>query len=136
VAQLMLDRGIGSVPVVNDQGQLVGLVTESDFTGRVARLPFTVLQAPQVFGEFIPQEGIEAIFARARRLTASQVMSHPVKTATEGEPVTDAGPRMIRDHVRRLPVIRAGVPLGMLTRHDVLRLMVRPDEQDPVPAPS
>jgi CBS domain-containing protein len=125
IAALMREHGIGGVPVVDRQGQLVGIVTESDFTGHIAPIPFTALQAPQLFGEFITSEGIEAIYERARSVTARQAMSSPVITVLEDEPITDAVTRMMDKGMRRLPVVHDGEPVGMLTRHDVLRLMAR-----------
>ena len=125
IAKLMLERRIGGLPVVDSEGKLRGIVTESDFTGKERGLPFSVLQIPQVFGEFISAEGIEAIHARARSMTAWEIMSRPVVTATEEQSVTEAVTRMIDRDLHRLPVVRDGVPVGMVTRHDVLRLMAR-----------
>lgn len=125
VAQLMLERRIGCVPVVDRDGRLQGIVTESDFTGKERPVPFSVMREPQVFGEFITAEGIEAIHARARTMKVWEIMSRPVETARETEPVTAVVTRMIERGLRRLPVVRDGVPVGMVTRHDVLRLMAR-----------
>ena len=47
VAQLMLDRGIGGVPVTNIAGELIGIITESDFTAREKCLPFSLFRFPQ-----------------------------------------------------------------------------------------
>jgi nucleotide-binding universal stress UspA family protein/predicted transcriptional regulator len=127
VAKLMVEHRIGAVAVVDNEGKLRGIVTESDFTGKERGIPFSVLQAPQVFGEFIDADGIEAIHARARSLTAWEIMSRPVETASETEPVTEVVTRMIARDLHRLPVVRAGVPIGMVTRHDVLRLMAGPE---------
>lgn len=110
---------------MDSQGKLRGVVTESDFTGKERGVPFSVLRAPQVFGEFISAEGIEAIQARARGMTAWEIMSRPVMTAMEDEPVVDVVARMIDRDLHRLPVVRDGVPVGMVTRHDILCLMAR-----------
>lgn len=124
VARLMLQHDIGAVPIVDDRGRLVGIITESDFTGKERGFPFSVYRAPQVFGEWITPEGIERIFAAARSRKAKEIMSAPVVTAREDEPVSAVVERMIQYNLHRIPVVRDSVPVGMITRHDLLKLML------------
>jgi|DewCreStandDraft_2_1066082.scaffolds.fasta_scaffold01198_14 CBS domain-containing protein len=124
VAKLMLQHDIGAVPVVDDDGRLVGIITESDFTGKERGFPFSVYRAPQVFGEWITPDGIERIYAAARARKAKEIMSAPVVTAREDEPVTALVERMTHYDLHRIPLGRDGVPVGMVTRHDLLKLML------------
>ena len=125
VARIALQYGIGCVPVVNGQGELTGIITESDFTGRERGFPFSAYRAPQVFGEWVGKEGIERIYEAARTRIAREIMTTEVVTATEDETVTDAVVRMVEHNVHRLPVLRDRVPVGIVARHDLLKLMVR-----------
>jgi nucleotide-binding universal stress UspA family protein/predicted transcriptional regulator len=124
VARLMLDHSIGCVPVVDTHGLLQGIITESDFTGQERYFPFSAYRAPQLFGEWISKEEIEAIYAAGRRMRAREIMHTPVVTAAEGEPVADVVEKMLRHDITRVPVVRDGVPIGIVARHDLLRLMV------------
>lgn len=124
VAKLMLEHEIGAVPVVDDRGRLVGIITESDFTGKERGFPFSAYRAPQVFGEWLEPDGLERIYAVARTRKAKEIMSAPVVTAEEDEPVTAVVERMIHYDLHRIPVVRDGVPVGMVTRHDLLKLML------------
>ena len=128
VARLMLEHGIGSAPVVDEHGGLCGIITESDFTGKERGVPFSLLRMPQVFGEWVSREGIEAIHEEARTMTARCIMSAPVVTASPEDEVADVVIRLIRHDINRLPVVRDGTPIGMVNRHDLLRLMV-PEER-------
>ena len=58
-------------------------------------------------------------------MTARPIMSPQVITVTEVQSAEDAVRLLLRHNIHRLPVVRDGVPVGMVTRHDLLRLMLR-----------
>lgn len=123
VARLMQDRNIGAVIVVDESGKMTGLITETDFTGIERSIPFTLRRAAVIFGARAPSaQELEAIYTEARRLPASRVMSRDVLTATEIEPVGNVIRRMLDRDLKHVPVLRDGVPVGMLARHDVVKL--------------
>lgn len=94
VVELMLDRGVGSVVVMDDG--LAGIVTESD-----------VLSA--IFEE-------EAALSA---LTAADVMSEDLVTATSTTSVTSALRTMQDAEVKRLPIRGGSKPLGIVTLTDI-----------------
>lgn len=124
VARLMLEHGIGSAPVVDEHGRLCGIITESDFTGKERGIPFSPLRMPQVFGEWVSRGSIEAIHQEARSKPARCIMSAPVITASPEDEVADVVICLIQYDINRIPVVGDGKPIGMVTRHDLLRLMV------------
>jgi CBS domain-containing protein len=127
IAQVMQERDIGAVVVVDAAGALRGIVTESDFTGVVRCVPFSLALAPVVFGaRAATMAEIEKIYAMARKLTARQIMSEVVHTAGESEEIGAVVHRMLRRKLKHVPVVRDGKPVGMLARHDVLKLMAEP----------
>ncbi|RIK39143.1 MAG: UspA domain protein, partial [Chloroflexi bacterium] len=123
VARLMLQHDIGCVPVVDADGRLVGIITESDFIGKGHGVPFAAYRSPQLFSQVSATE-IERLYATGRSISAWQVMQRPVVTATEDEPVSIVAQRMLQHNVHRIPVVRAGVPVGIVTRRDLLKLIV------------
>ena len=123
VARTMLGHRIGSVPVVNDDGKVVGIVSESDFVGKDRGMPFTAFHAPNILGQWITKDGVERIYEAARQMTARDIMTSPVESLTEDTPVTDIVRRMIRHDLKRLPVLRDRRPVGMVTHHDLLRIV-------------
>ena len=60
--------------------------------------------------------------------TVGEVMTHNVVTADEDTPVHVLASRMMRYSVNRLPVVRAGQVVGIVTRADVLKVFMRSDE--------
>lgn len=125
IARVMLDRRFGSLPVVDDDGVLVGIVTEADFVGseRSVPLAYPTTKLPQVFRRWIEEDTFERISREACDLPVSEIMQSPVVTATADEPIEDLVERMIRHGVSRVPVVADGKPIGIVSRHDLLRLV-------------
>lgn len=123
VARLMLAKQIGGVPVVRTDGRLGGIVTESDFSAKSRPVPFSLLSLPSVLGHWL-QPAVERVYQEAREMTAAEVMTRNVVTVDEDATVEDAIHRMCDAKVHRLPVVRDGVPVGMVARRDLLRLML------------
>ena len=86
-AELMLDAGVGSLLVVDRAGDLVGIVTDSDFAARRVGLPFSTLHRPQVLGEWLGEEGVERVYREARRRTVGDVMSGRIYSVSVDESV-------------------------------------------------
>jgi CBS domain-containing protein len=125
VARTMLDHHIGCAPVVNRKGLLVGVITESDFAAKEKGFPFSTFRAPQLLGQWISSENVERIYETARSLQAKEIMQPSVITVTEDQTMNDAVVLMFEHDINRIPVIRNGVPVGIVSRHDLLRLLIK-----------
>jgi CBS domain-containing protein len=117
-AALMVARGIGTLPVVDAEGHLTGIVTETDLSA--ARL---VASAPALVaaGGGAP-DTLEDVYTDVQTRPLAEIMSRPVLTADEDEPAADLALRMLWQDVRRLPIVQEGVPVGIVTEHDLLKL--------------
>jgi CBS domain-containing protein len=124
-AQLMLDNNIGGVPVVDDDGKLIGIVTESDFSAKEHAIPFSRIYAPQLFGKWMSKEGVEKAYESARKITVDKIMSVPVITITKEDTVAEAVRIMLDKRIHRVLVTEQDFPIGILSRHDLLKLVVR-----------
>jgi CBS domain-containing protein len=124
VARLMQERDIGAVVVVDDDGRICGIITESDFTGIGRCVPFSLEIAPVVFGARpATLDELKRIYAMARSLKAMDFMAEKVQTAAESDTVASVVHRMLRRNLKHVPVVRDGKPVGMVARHDLLKLL-------------
>ena len=124
-AQVMLERNVGGLPVVDAQGKLNGIVTESDFAAKEHGVPFSTLRYPQLFGEWMSNEKIEKVYRAARSKKVSEIMTRVVAMVAEDDSVEKVLELMLRRNVNRVPVVREGIPVGIVARHDLLKLMAR-----------
>jgi CBS domain-containing protein len=124
VARVLTDLGVSGVPVV-EGGAVVGVVSEADILVKERGV-----QPPhhRLVG-LLFSEGVD-IGDKLRAVTAGQAMTSPAITIAPGRGVSEAAGRMIDAHVNRLPVVDAdGALVGIVTRADLVRAFVRPDEE-------
>src|SRR5262245_66042578 len=88
IARLLKERRIGGVPVIDSEGEVVGIVSDCDLFLKEKRVRRLGIHAPAIFGQFIEPEDIAEIYERARRLTAADVMT---KAAVTVEPQDQVG---------------------------------------------
>jgi CBS domain-containing protein len=126
-ARLMLDKNIGCLPVVDESGKLRGIVTESNFTAKEKGVPFSTFRAPQLLGQWMSDKNVEQIYDAARRIAIKEIMTAPVIFLQEDDRINKAVELMLKHNINRLPVLRGDVPVGIVARHDLLRLLCLPE---------
>lgn len=124
VAELLASRGISAVPVVDAAGTALGIVTEGDLIRRLADQP------PGPLGWFLqlfrnPQPLIER-FGKAHGLTARDVMSATLVGVDRETSAEEIARLMEKHHIRRVLVLEDGKLLGIVSRADLLRAVLRP----------
>ncbi len=124
VAQFMAERDIHAVPVVDDSGALMGMITHREL------LRFLIpdyLQRTKS-GEF--RAPTKSQLARGsgdpRQIPVKEAMARSVLCLSEDQTLTDVANLMNSKDVDRFPVVREGVVVGFLTRADLIRRLVAP----------
>jgi len=110
---------VSALPVVDDAGRVIGVVSEADLLAKEA------LSDPGVAAELLHRKDVR----KAEGLTAGDLMTRPPVTAAPEDPVEQAARMMHFMRVKRLPVVNSGGQLvGIVSRSDVLAVFDRPDE--------
>lgn len=116
--RLMLQRRVSGLPVVDESERLVGVVTEGDFlrrseTGTERRRPRWL--------EFLVGPGrLADEYTRAHGRKVDEVMTRDVVTAAEDTPIEKIAQLMENHRVKRLPVVRDGKVVGIVSRANLL----------------
>ena len=98
VARLMLENGIGSVPVMNEDG-MVGIVSKADFVTLAVGIAFD-------------------------KITVKEIMSKDLTVVSPTERLVHARRQMKESHVGRLPVVYDEKLAGMVTSKDLMRAFI------------
>lgn len=125
-AQAMLTNRVSCLPVMDSDGHLVGIVSESDLLPKESQDGGLFGTASEVAET--PKEW--DLFAKTRKslaLTARDLMSQPVQTTGPDVALHEVARRMASGNIRHLPVVEDGALVGMLTAHDVIKVFVSPD---------
>ncbi|MFC7476504.1 CBS domain-containing protein [Dankookia sp. GCM10030260] len=123
VAELLAARGISAVPVADAAGTAQGIVTEGDLIRRLAdRPPGPLDWFLRLFRSAKPQI---AQYSKAHGLTARDVMSTKL-VSVGGEASAEDIARLMEQHgIRRVLVLEEGKLLGIVSRADLLRAILR-----------
>jgi CBS domain-containing protein len=124
-AVLMLQNDLRGLPVVDDRGEISGFISVSDFLASEKGFPFTQFRALQLFGRWLQKDEAESIYEDARSLPVRKIMSSPAHTMQEDDTVEDFLKLVVQQGFSRMPVVRARVPVGIVARFDLLKLMCR-----------
>ncbi len=124
VARLMMDKDVRALPVVDDNGALVGMVTHRELlkylipdylqktkSGKFRAMPPGMAAGHQSSGD-------------PRGLPVKDVMSRAVLCVSEEQTLSDVANLMNNKDVDRFPVVREGIVVGFLTRADLIRRLV------------
>jgi CBS domain-containing protein len=116
VVRILLSADFNGVPVVDSLGKPIGIITQGDLIAR-GGMPIRLGLL-----ELLGRENLDTVFAAMTGKTAAGIMTQPVVTISEDQPLTAAVDVMIAKDLKRLPVINAeGRLSGMLARLDVFR---------------
>ncbi|WP_445269475.1 CBS domain-containing protein [Streptomyces sp. DSM 41634] len=119
IVELMDQWKVSAVPVLEGEGRVVGVVSEAD------------LLAKEEFRRddpLLPDQLEEA--SKAGGVLAEELMSSPAVTVHPDATLAEAARIMARKHVKRLPVVNGvGMLEGVVSRSDLLKVFLRPDEE-------
>lgn len=128
-ADLMLQHRVSCLPVVDARGRVAGMLTHSDFGLHHRFLP-TANHLFTLFGAWANPANLEQVSQAVRGRLLRDVMSQPVATVSEDATVAEVAETMVRYKVNRLPVMRGDEMVGVISRHDLLKLMAPPKPSD------
>ena len=124
VATRMLEFGISGMPIVDGEGRVVGVLSETDIL-------FKERSAPVREGlvDWLVHYGEDPPAAKLNARTAGQAMTSPAVTITPRRSVAEAAELMLDLKIDRLPVVDAEELVGIVTRADLVRAFTRSDEE-------
>ncbi|TAM94961.1 MAG: CBS domain-containing protein, partial [Rhizobiaceae bacterium] len=126
-AQIMLAKGISGLPVVDDRDVLVGIITEGDLLRR------SEIGAEISQGEKRSVAERAAVFVKNHSWKVADVMTKGVIAVEEEASAGRVAALMDDHHVKRIPVTREGHLVGIVSRVDLLRLIVIAEPDDCAP---
>lgn len=116
--EVMAERGFAALPVVDANNRLIGMVAEADV------LEDRIPSDPRLHLRREPDrpEGIPALLVRG-------VMTTDVRSVSSSDDVATVSRLLVDGHLRSVPVLEHEQLVGIVSRRDVLRTLVRPDDE-------
>lgn len=120
IATLLATNHISGLPVLDERERVVGIVSAADLIDehkRERRIPRVAL-----YGLFpIPEDLLAEAYGGGKGLTARDVMTRKVATASEQTALHELADVMVTRHINRVPIVRDGKLVGIVCRGDLIR---------------
>ncbi len=137
VAQSFRDNKISGAPVVNDEDQVMGIISEGDIMrlieihspkiNLILPSPLDLIELPVKMKYELDE--VAKDMQKAGSVVIGQIMSKKVVSISPEASISDAAEMMDSHDIKRLPVISAhGKLIGIVTRGDIIASMVKGDE--------
>jgi CBS domain-containing protein len=125
-AKLMLEHHCSGLPVVTADGKLVGIVTEGDF---LQRSELATERHHSRWLEFFEPGKLAGEYVLAHGRKVDEGMSDAVQTTRPDTSLDQIVDVMIRNHIKRLPVLEGSALVEIVSRSDILRALARANRQ-------
>lgn len=123
IVDALIRNRVSAVPVIDADRRVLGVVSESDLLVRVSGTHLSLPSGHRLSGRSEERRKLHAA-------TARELMTSPALVISPHAAIAQAASHALRSRVRRLPVVDDdGVLVGIVTRSDLLRAFLRPDEQ-------
>jgi CBS-domain-containing membrane protein len=121
VAKTLLERRISAVPVVDDHGKLVGIVSEGDLLHRAET--GTQRRHSWWLSGLIGPDTLASEYIKANARQVADVMTRNVITATPDAPLHQVAALLEKNSIKRVPVVENGQLVGIVSRANLIQAL-------------
>ncbi len=125
LAEILSQKNINGVPVIDDDGELIGVVCESDLVER--NKPLHIPTVFVILDSIIPLENPWRMQKEFKRLTATRVediYSRPAISVNPDTDISEVARIMSEKRIHTLPVVDRGKLVGVVGKGDVIRSLI------------
>jgi len=109
-AEILREKNIRQFPVVDNDGNLVGIVSDRDIRDAMP-------------SKFIPGDAVDGKRGGLYTLTAGDIMTLDPITVTSDAPINEVADLLVKHKIGGLPVVDGGEIQGIITQADVMRFL-------------
>lgn len=131
VARLFMEQRISAVPVVDNQGKIVGIVSEGDLVHRSEIS--TQRRHPWWLVLMAGDEGLAAEYIKAHAKRVADIMTRKVITAEPDTPLQEIAAMLEKYGIKRLPIVRNGQLVGIVSRANLVQAIATSGSKLDVP---
>lgn len=126
LGRIFIEKDISGVPVIDEYGNLYGIVTENDLISM--EKPFHIPTVIHIFDAFIPLQTEQAIEKEIRKLTAiivDDICTTSVITINEDTPFQEIASIMTEKKIHIIPVLTDNKLVGIIGKKDMIKAITK-----------
>jgi CBS domain-containing protein len=121
VVKLLSEHDVSALPVVDSQGDLVGVISEADLIHRVEI--GTEKHRPWWLEAVTGAAALAEDFAKSHGKKVGELMTEAVVSATEDTPLSEIAALLERKRIKRVPITREGKLVGVVSRSNLIQAL-------------
>jgi CBS domain-containing protein len=119
VAKILLEKRISAVPVLNEAGKLVGMVSEGDLMHRSEA--GTERQRPWWLRLIAENDMLAADYIKSHGRKVADIMTRNVITAKPDTPLDEIAVLLEKNSIKRVPIVEDGKIVGIVSRANLIQ---------------
>jgi CBS domain-containing protein len=119
--KLLAEHDLSALPVVDGQGQLVGIISEADFIHRVEI--GAAKHRPWLLESLTGSTTLAEDFAKSHGKKVGEIMTTEVVAATEDASLAEIAGLFERHRIKRVPIVRAGKVVGVVSQSNLIQAL-------------
>jgi len=124
-AKILIDQHFNGAPVIDEQGQLVGILCRSDLVAQHKKLPVpTLLTLLDSFVRLTSAKQLEKQARKIAALTVGEAMTPDPVTVKPDTTIDTIAALMVDSNLHTLPVVEDGQLVGIIGKEDILRTLL------------
>ncbi|TYQ16782.1 UNVERIFIED_CONTAM: CBS-domain-containing membrane protein [Acetivibrio alkalicellulosi] len=126
IAQILTEKNISGVPVVDDNNKILGIVTEKDMLYKNVEPHFPPVV--EILGGLVFLKSVKKYNEELKKLVATkaeEIMTKKVITVDEDHDIDSIAVLMVEKDVKRIPVVKDSVLVGIISRADIVRYIAK-----------
>jgi CBS domain-containing protein len=131
LAKTLLEHRISAVPVVDERGKLVGIVSEGDLMHRAES--GTEKQHSWWLRSFMSNDVLAAEYARAHARKVADIMTRNVITASPDTPLHEIAALLEKNAIKRVPIVKDGELVGIVSRANLIQALASAGKELEIP---
>jgi len=125
IVQILSERGIGTVPVVDGAGRVMGLIGWGELFPTTRYIKASDVRAPVLFKRVIDLQTMAEHYKHAAEKTAQDIMAPCPHCADVEDRVQELVKVMVEENLHMLPILNEDRLVGVLTRSDFIRFLAK-----------
>lgn len=123
-AKILVKNNISGAPVVDEQGKLIGMISEKDLFKTLYPDVGDILSHLALW---LSKEKIKYRIKTKKQILIDKIMTKKVITVGENDHVLKVGSIMLTAKIHRLPVVKNDKVVGIVSRRDIFRKLLKTD---------
>ncbi|HOI24015.1 MAG TPA: CBS domain-containing protein [Caldisericia bacterium] len=124
-AALMVKHRINGIPVLNEKGEVIGMITQGDLVIRATGIRLFTLWP---YGSYESNEEMMKEYHKIIGTKVSEVMNDQPITIDPDRPISYAAELMYKKRIKQLPVVENNKLIGFISRTDIIDLIFRKED--------